>query len=158
MKAWYGLPFLIFLLGNATSVIGQNIIFQITVLSNPVITVNSATAYRSGLTVSHTTLRTYVKKNTPWSLSVQASGTNLTNGASAIPVGTITMQVTNATISNRPLVTLSATSQTIASDLSITAPDRTTDLLINYNLSGGTDLLKPSGTYGTTLTFTMSLL
>lgn len=156
MKAWQSLLFSLFLLGNSIMANGQTI--SITVLSNPVITVGSASDYINGVTTSNTTVRTFVKKNTPWSLSVHTSGTDLLNGSSAIPVSSIKMQVTNTTVSNRPLITLSSTSQTLASDLSVLASDRTTNLLINYTLTGGTGLLQSSGNYSTTLTFTMSIL
>lgn len=156
MKIGYYLIILFLLIGSSTSAIGQTL--AITMLSNPSITVNSANAYINGVTISNTTLRTFVRKNTPWSLSVRAASTDLTNGVSIIPANQIKMQVTNTTVTNRPLITLSATNQTLASDLSIFAGDRTTDLIINYTLTGGAGLLKSSGNYSTTLTFTMSIL
>ncbi len=156
MKAWQFLIFLLVLIGSSTSVASQNL--TLTMLSNPSITINSASAYTNGVTVSNTTMRTFVRKNTTWSLSVQASSANLTSGSSTIPVNQVRMQVTNTTITNRPLITLSTTAQTLASDLNITAGDRTTDLSINYIVSGGANFLTTNGNYSTTLTFTMTLL
>lgn len=156
MKIWYCLTFLFFFVVNARSVEGQNIVFQLTMLSNPVVTVNSVDAYTNGVTISNTTLRTYVKKNTPWRLSIAASGTNLVNGTSTIPISQIKMQVTNTTITDRPLITLSSANQTLAADASVVVSDRTTDLNINYILAGGANLLNSAGSYQTTLTFTLA--
>ena len=156
MKAWQFLILLLALVGSSTSVVSQDL--TLTILSNPSITINSASAYTNGVTVSNTTVRTTVRRNFAWSLSVRASSANLTNGSLTIPVNQVKMQVTNTNITNTPLVTLSTTAQTLASDLSVVNLDRTTNLSINYILSGGANLLKTGGNYSTTLTFTMTLL
>jgi hypothetical protein len=109
------------------------------------------------LTVNHTTIQTFAKRNTPWRVTVSASGTNVINGASTIPVSQMQMQVTNSTITDRPLITLSTTAQTLAADAAVTSVDKTTGHTINYILAGGANLLKSSGNYTTTLTFTMTL-
>lgn len=140
---------------------------SLTVLSSPpTFTINSVAAYRSGVTFDHATLRVNMPgsgQDKDYTVSVRASG-NAIQGASSIPITLFTMQViTVLTTSDggiRPLVRLSTATQTLMTTRVKPGNSNTYtgDLTIRYRLDGGTALLKPAGSYSTTLTFTLTVL
>lgn len=130
---------------------------SIAILGSPVVTVNTASAYQSGITVNNTTLKVTARNNTAWTLQVYATSANLTSGANTIPVSQVSMRAINTDCIVFPAFSLSTVNQLIAEDRILRAQDKVTNISIDYSLTGGATLLKPAGNYTTTLTFTATL-
>lgn len=132
-------------------VMGQSI----TVLGNPTMAINTPALYQNGATITHTTLRVTVPRRFTWDLRLSAAG-NLTSGVNTIPIGAMSVLVTNTDVTTYP-ITLSTTQQLLCSDYVAKQSDRNSSLTIQYTLQGGNHLLKPAGSYATTLTFFLTV-
>ena len=127
---------------------------KIAVIASPTINVPTAADYRNGVTISQASLQV---SGTPatYTLTVRASGVNLTSGTNTIPVNLIGVTVTTPNIGATPEKRLTTTAQTLVSYTSPTA-FANTNLTVQYRLYSDVALLKPAGNYTTTLTFTLT--
>jgi hypothetical protein len=116
---------------------------------------NSISGYQ-GITQAQPNHMT-VSSTSPWSISVVAASSNLSNGSNTIPVNYISI----GNVSGQTLLTntiLSSGSQTITSSR---PPAINQSVGVNYTISAANAqqlINKPSGTYSTTLTYTLSAL
>ena len=131
-------------------------------LNTPTISflVNSAALYNTGVTLANQNTLS-VSDNVGsgnYTLTVRSSSANLTSGANTIPVSLVTIQLVNigGTAYAGPVITLNTTAQTLTNYPYSGAAFTNSQLLLTYKLAGGTALLKPAGTYGTTLTYTVT--
>ncbi|MBE9583110.1 hypothetical protein IM792_01480 [Mucilaginibacter sp. JRF] len=115
---------------------------------------NTAATYKNGVNADmsgHLTL----SKTTPFDVYVKASGSTLTSSTSSLPVGLIDILPVPASGSSFNTVTLSATSQKLASS-AVADIDRTLNVRYSIPASRVSQLLsKPAATYNTTVTYTM---
>ena len=148
---WLVLYLLIVLAGSPA--IAQ---LSITFLSNPLIAINSASAYQNGVTISNGTVRVSSPRKQTWQLSMRAAGDPAFNGQS-IALNQVSVRVTNTTVTTQPEKPLSTALQLIASDRSGNGGEVNV-ININYRVNGGNHLLKPAGNYTTTLTFSLAAL
>lgn len=85
-----------------------------------------------------------------WTVSIRSQTANLTSGSNNIPVSNVTVQVVGVSGIGTGVVTLSTTSQVIASGvLALTA-----NFSFRYTMKGGNHLLVPAGTYTSSIIFT----
>ncbi len=87
---------------------------------------------------------------------MRAAGDPTFNGQS-IALNQVNVRVTNTTVITQPEKPLSTALQLIASDRSGNGGEVNV-ININYRINGGDHLLKPSGNYTTTLTFSLAAL
>ncbi|NID10977.1 hypothetical protein [Fibrivirga algicola] len=120
----------------------------LTILSNPTLSVSTVDQYRNGITVDHTTLQLSISLGLTWSLQVRLTD-NLRYQTNSIPASALGIRALN--LSNRPEVLLSTADQMIASGLANLPISLGTTF--RYRLQGGNALLKPGGSYTTTLVF-----
>ncbi len=131
-------------------------------LNTPTISflVNSANAYNTGVTLANQNTLSVADNvgSGNYTLTVRASSANLTSGANTIPVSQVTIQLVNigGLAYGGPVITLGTTAQTLTNYPYSGAAFTGQQLLLTYKLLGGTALLKPAGTYGTTLTYTVT--
>lgn len=122
--------------------------------------VNSVAAYNGGvLLANQNTLNvTNNTTNGTYTVAVRSSSDNLTSGVNTIPASQVGIQLTywGSTPVNAPEVRLNSVNQTLGSYLNPTIGSSIVSLYFNYHLYGGALLFKPSGTYSTTLTFTVT--
>jgi len=119
-------------------------------------TLSTATNYQNGVNQSQSNHLT-VSSTSPWSIKVQAASGNLANGSNTIPVSYVSIGNTSGQ-SLLTTTTLSASAQTITSGQ---APAINQAVGVNYSISAANAQLlisKPSGTYSTALTYTLSAL
>jgi len=124
------------------------------------LTYDDASDYQNGVTLAQTGALTAVS-NQPYSITVYA-GTNLLNGANSIPAGGVTVTPSlaasngNITLTGQAIPVGSTNAATI-----ITSSEGTTSQAYNLTYSTASaptaDFInKPSGTYTTTLTYTIT--
>ena len=132
---------------NAPTAIG------VTILSNPSFTINTSNDFLSGVTLNHNTLQLNVTLGLSWSLQVRVTD-DLRYQSYSIPASAIGLQTIG--LGARPEIFLSTTNQTLSSGLATSLLNAI--MLIRYRVVGGNHLLKPAGSYSTTLVFTYSAL
>ncbi len=125
----------------------------ITILSNPALRFSSASDYANGVSVDNNTLQLSVSLGLTWSLQVKALD-NLRYQTQSIPVSAIGVQAIS--LGTRPEIFLSTTNQVLAAGVATSVLNAV--MLIRYRAVGGTNFLKPAGTYTTTLLFSYSAL
>ncbi len=125
----------------------------VTILGNPALGISSVNDYLNGVTVNHNTLQLNVSLGLTWSLQVRASD-DLRYQTYSIPASAIGVQAIS--LGTRPEIFLSTNNQVIASGFATSLLNAL--MLIRYRIVGGSHLLKPGGTYSTTLIFTYSAL
>lgn len=118
------------------------------------ITVPTASAYQTGVTITQNTLSVSGSANATYTLQVRASG-NLTSGANSIPASQIGITLTTAGIGSAGEKRLSTAYQTLGSYFT-NAAFANFVLSLQYKLYSDSALLKPAGSYTTTLTFLFS--
>ena len=127
----------------------NNLFFGITTLGSPSLSFSTINDYKNGVSVNHATLKLNVLLGVAWSLDVRATN-NLQYQTYQIPVSGIGLQSTN--LGTRPELLLSTTNQLLASGLALVLLNQ--NVIIRYRALGGSDFLKPTGNYTTTLVFT----
>lgn len=128
---------------------------RITILAaTQTIAVPNASAYRTGVTISQNTVSVSGSANATYTLSVRASG-NLISGANSIPASQVGVTLTTAGVGTAGEKRLSTTYQTLGSYFT-NAAFASFPLTIQYRLYSDAALLKPAGSYTTTLTFLFS--
>lgn len=127
----------------------ENFFLGITMIGNPSLSFSTISDYRNGVSVNHTTLKVIALLGVVWSLDVRATD-NLRYQTNQIPITAIGVQSTN--LGTRPELFLSTTNQTLASGIANLLLNQ--NVTIRYRAVGGSNFLKPGGTYTTTLVFT----
>ncbi len=125
----------------------------VTILGNPAMGISSINDYTNGLSIDHTTLQLSLSLGLSWSIQVRATG-DLQNQNYSIPISALGIRALGT--GNRSEFRLSTTNQTLLSGLVTTL--LSLNVPIRYRAVGGTDFLKPGGSYTTTLVFTLTAL
>lgn len=126
----------------------DNFFLGITILGNPSLRFSTISDYQNGVSVNHATVKVSTL-GLAWSLDVRATD-DLYYQTHMIPISGIGLLSTN--LGSQPEIFLKKTNQTLASGL-VTFPF-SQNITIRYRALGGTNFLKPGGTYTTTLVFT----
>jgi len=132
---------------NAPTAIG------VTILGNPSLTISSSNDFLSGVTLNHNTLQLNVTLGLSWSLQVRVTD-DLRYQSYSIPASAIGVQTVG--LGTRPEIYLSTANQTLATGFATSLLNAL--MVIRYRVVGGNHLLKPAGSYSTTLVFTYSAL
>ena len=129
---------------------------DITILANPVINVPTVADYRSGVTITHSTLKISGTADLLYTLQVRASG-NFMSGANSIPTSQIGITTLTTGLITQGERRLSTAYQSLCTYLPSTL-NPTLVVNFQYKLYSDSVLLKPAGSYTTTLTFLLTLL
>ena len=126
-----------------------------TMLANPTINVPTAADYRNGVTISQSTLQVSGVGNVLYNLQIKASSVNLTSGVNTIPVSLVGVTITTAGIGATGERRLTTAYQSLGA---YNPPTAYTNYLITlqYKLYSDPALLKPAGSYTTTITFLLT--
>ncbi len=128
-----------------------NSLIGLTILGSPALGVSSVNDYTNGVTLNHNTLQINVSLGLTWSIQVRALD-DLRYQSYSIPASSVAVQATG--LGSRPEIFLRTTNQTVASGLATSLLSAI--LPLRYRLIGGNTLLKPAGSYTTTLLFSFS--